>query len=222
MRTNTRMLILAALFLCPDSHRGLPQVSFGGDVRHAAIPVYRHGGRTSGGQVGGAVPGGLCGAGPGGPAHFHHGGGLGYVFQPSFGFLLGLIPSAWVMGKLTEGRRSSRGGPGVSGRAGCALPGGLPYMYLILNVYLGKGLSAWTVAQIGMLVYLPGDALKIAATAAVYRPLRKAAGPTAGTAPRRTRDLKAADGVAPSRSPAADRKIPNIQVFRQAEAPPFS
>ena len=114
---------------------------------------------------------------------FTMGGGLGYVFQPSFGFLLGLIPSAWVMGKLTEGEaKLPRVVLACLVGLGVLYLVGLPYMYLILNVYLGKGLSAWTVAQIGMLVYLPGDALKIAATAAVYRPLRKALGPTAGTA----------------------------------------
>ena len=114
---------------------------------------------------------------------FTMGGGLGYVFQPSFGFLLGLIPSAWVMGKLTEGEaKLPRVVLACLVGVGVLYLVGLPYMYLILNVYLGKGLSAWTVAQIGMLVYLPGEALKIAATAAVYRPLRKALGPTAGTA----------------------------------------
>ena len=29
---------------------------------------------------------------------FTMGGGFGYVFQPTFGFLLGLIPAAWVVG----------------------------------------------------------------------------------------------------------------------------
>ena len=114
---------------------------------------------------------------------FTMGGGLSYLLQPSFGFLLGLIPSAWVMGKLTEGEaKLPRVVLACLVGLGVLYLVGLPYMYLILNVYLGKGLSAWTVAQIGMLVYLPGDALKIAATAAVYRPLRKALGPTAGTA----------------------------------------
>lgn len=104
-------------------------------------------------------------------------------FSPASGFLLGLIPSAWVMGKLTEGEaKLPRVVLACLVGLGVLYLVGLPYMYLILNVYLGKGLSAWTVAQIGMLVYLPGDALKIAATAAVYRPLRKALGPTAGTA----------------------------------------
>ena len=40
---------------------------------------------------------------------FTQGGGPGYVFQPSFGFLLGLIPAAWVMGKLAgDGTRPWR------------------------------------------------------------------------------------------------------------------
>ena len=87
------------------------------------------------------------------------------------------------MGKLTEGEaKLPRVVLACLVGLGVLYLVGLPYMYLILNVYLGKGLSAWTVVQIGMLVYLPGDALKIAATAAVYRPLRKALGPTAGTA----------------------------------------
>ena len=32
---------------------------------------------------------------------FAAGGGFGYVFQPTFGFLLGLIPAAWVVGAVT-------------------------------------------------------------------------------------------------------------------------
>ena len=68
---------------------------------------------------------------------FTGGGGLGYVLQPSFGFLLGLIPAAWVIGMLTRGR------PGPVRVALSALAGlavlylvGLPYMWFILNVYL--------------------------------------------------------------------------------------
>ena len=36
---------------------------------------------------------------------FTLGGGFGYVLQPTFGFLLGLIPSAWVMGLITKKSR---------------------------------------------------------------------------------------------------------------------
>jgi biotin transport system substrate-specific component len=35
---------------------------------------------------------------------FVHGGGLGYVLQPSFGYLLGFIPGAYVIGRLIEKR----------------------------------------------------------------------------------------------------------------------
>ena len=37
---------------------------------------------------------------------FTQGGGIGYVLQPSFGFLLGLIPAAAVIGALTPRHRS--------------------------------------------------------------------------------------------------------------------
>ena len=62
---------------------------------------------------------------------------------------------------------------GVAG-LGVLYLAGLPYLYLIQNVYLERGLSWWTVLWTGMLVYLPGDALKIAALAVVCRPLCQA------------------------------------------------
>ena len=46
-------------------------------------------------------------------------------------------------------------------------------MYLILNVYLDKGMSLWAVLKAGMLIYLPGDALKILATALLSPVLSK-------------------------------------------------
>ena len=172
MRTNTRMLILAALFSALTAIGAFLKFPLG------AMAGVLLGARWGALSQAAYVVLGLVGL-----PIFTMGGGLGYVFQPSFGFLLGLIPSAWVMGKLTEGEaKLPRVVLACLVGLGVLYLVGLPYMYLILNVYLGKGLSAWTVAQIGMLVYLPGDALKIAATAAVYRPLRKALGPTAGTA----------------------------------------
>lgn len=99
---------------------------------------------------------------------FTMGGGVGYVFQPSFGFLLGLIPAAAVIGAVSK--------PSASPRRIClaCLTGlgvlylaGLPYMALILNVYLGRDMTAWDILYKGMLLFLPGDALKIAAAAAV-------------------------------------------------------
>ncbi len=99
---------------------------------------------------------------------FALGGGFSYIFQPTFGFLLGLIPAAWVIGALAKRpltfRRSA-----LAMLAGLAVlyAIGVPYMALIANAYLGKGLTFWQVLKNGMLIYLPGDMLKIAAGSAL-------------------------------------------------------
>lgn len=98
---------------------------------------------------------------------FTMGGGLGYVLQPTFGFLLGLIPAAWLIGKLASGGGRVRLALACCGGLALLYAVGLPYMALILNTYLGKGLSFVTILQKGMLPFLPGDALKIAVCTAV-------------------------------------------------------
>ena len=95
--------------------------------------------------------------------------------QPSFGFLLGLIPTAWVIGRLTE-KENGRWRIALACLAGLAVLYliGLPYMYLIMKLYLHKSITVWTAIKAGMLVYLPGDAVKIALTVLLYKPLRRA------------------------------------------------
>ena len=80
---------------------------------------------------------------------FTLGGGFGSVFQPTFGFLLRII-LACAAGLAT------------------LYAVGLPYMGLILNVYLGKGWSLGRLLRDGMLLFLPGDALKIAVAAILF------------------------------------------------------
>ena len=106
---------------------------------------------------------------------FTMGGGLSYLVQPSFGFLLGLIPTAWVIGRLTE-KENGRWRIALACLAGLAVLYliGLPYMYLIMKLYLHKSITVWTAVKAGMLVYLPGDAVKIAVTVLLYKPLRRA------------------------------------------------
>ena len=106
---------------------------------------------------------------------FTMGGGLGYLLQPSCGFLLGLIPAAGITGALAG---EGRGRIALACLAGeCALYLiGVPYMYLVLNLYLGRALPLGAVVQAGMLVYLPGDAVKIALAALIAPALRRALG----------------------------------------------
>ena len=97
---------------------------------------------------------------------FTLGGGIGYVLYPTFGFLLGLIPAAYVVGRVNGNSRSSKR-IALACLAGLAVlyAVGLPYMALILNVYQGRGMGVWALAIAGMLPYLPGDCVKIAACA---------------------------------------------------------
>ena len=107
---------------------------------------------------------------------FTMGGGPGYIFQPSFGFLLGLIPAALVAG-LIAGRK---GGHLLwVALAGAAALGvlylvGLPYMYLIFTAYLGRTTTVSGLVKAGMLVYVPGDAVKIVVLSLLAKPLSRA------------------------------------------------
>ena len=96
---------------------------------------------------------------------FTQGGGLSYLMQPTCGFLIGLIPTAWLIGLLTAKREL----------AGLAMlyAVGLPYMAVILNGYMGKGMDVSAILWAGMLPFLPGDMLKIAVTALLAPLLQK-------------------------------------------------
>lgn len=105
---------------------------------------------------------------------FTMGGGFGYVFQPTFGFLLGLIPAAWVVGAVT-GESLDPKRMALASLAGLAAlyAVGMPYMALILNAYMGKGMTFSALLWAGMLPYLPGDAVKIIVAAGVCPVLRR-------------------------------------------------
>ena len=105
---------------------------------------------------------------------FTAGGGFGYVLQPTFGFLLGLIPAAAIIGTISR-RSTSPLRLALACVAGLAVlyAVGIPYMALILNGYMGKGMSVSALLWAGMLPFLPGDAIKIAVTALLCPLLRK-------------------------------------------------
>ncbi|HOK44147.1 MAG TPA: biotin transporter BioY, partial [Thermoclostridium caenicola] len=70
---------------------------------------------------------------------FTKGGGLGYVFQPSFGYLVGFILSAWLTGRLVERLKELR----ILKVFACILAGlavtyllGVTHLYLISNLHL--------------------------------------------------------------------------------------
>lgn len=89
-------------------------------------------------------------------------GGLQTVLKPSFGFMIGFIVAAYVIGKLTEKNQYSVNKMIFSVLVGSIIiyAIGIPYMYYILNGVLSKGLNIIQVLKLGMFLFVPGDVLK--------------------------------------------------------------
>ncbi|MDD3654804.1 MAG: biotin transporter BioY [Desulfotomaculaceae bacterium] len=99
-------------------------------------------------------------------------GGPAYVLQPTFGFILGFVASAYLIGTLLNNNKQS----GVVRYFFSMLAGvvvyyviGLPYIYIILNYYLNQNVSIAYIAAIGFTPFILLDLVKAAAAAALAR-----------------------------------------------------
>lgn len=175
MKNKTRMMILAALFAALTAVGAFIRFPLGAMSVTLQFMFTAMAGVLLGAKWGAVSQTVYVVLGLVGLPVFTMGGGIGYVMQPSFGFLLGLIPTAWVIGRLTE-KENGHWRIALACFAGLAVLYliGLPYMYLIMKLYLHKSITVWTAVKAGMLVYLPGDAIKIALTVLLYKPLRRA------------------------------------------------
>ena len=175
MKNKTRMMILAALFAALTAVGAFIRFPLGTMSVTLQFMFTAMAGVLLGAKWGAVSQTVYAVLGLVGLPVFTMGGGIGYVMQPSFGFLLGLIPTAWVIGRLTE-KENGHWRIALACLAGLAVLYliGLPYMYLIMKLYLHKSITVWTAVKAGMLVYLPGDAVKIALTVLLYKPLRRA------------------------------------------------
>lgn len=94
---------------------------------------------------------------------FTAGGGLMYVAVPTFGFLLGLIPMAFIVGLLS--RKGLSRLPWLWLRLAIACVIGLVVLYIVGLPYLYFSLGgAWSISKTfvsGCFIFLPYDALKI-------------------------------------------------------------
>lgn len=93
---------------------------------------------------------------------FSLGGGVGYVLQPSFGFILGFIPGAWVAGHAYD-KISLKPYPkalfGFIFGTLVVYAIGVAYMYLILKFYIDKPGLSLAATIISMLPYIAKDAV---------------------------------------------------------------
>ncbi|MBI5967441.1 MAG: biotin transporter BioY [Deltaproteobacteria bacterium] len=107
---------------------------------------------------------------------FAQGGGPGYVLQPSFGFLLGFIVGAYVIGRIVEKEENvsllRTLAALILGQA-AIYSLGIAYLHFNLNFIIHKPTSIYTTLKIGLLVFIPGDILKTLVAALVVAPIRQ-------------------------------------------------
>lgn len=94
---------------------------------------------------------------------FTAGGGPAYIFNPSFGYLIGFIVGAFVIGKIASGKQDLTF---LRALIACLVGTvviyafGVPYLYLILHQVAHTPMPFRQVLTIGFVVFLPGDITK--------------------------------------------------------------
>ena len=89
---------------------------------------------------------------------FTQGGGIGYVLKPTFGYLIGFIPGAYIIGALSE-KQSSFVKMFLACLAGLAVIYilGTVYYYLLASLYLKKTVVVSVMLASCVFTTLPGD-----------------------------------------------------------------
>ncbi len=91
---------------------------------------------------------------------FTEGGGFNYIFKPTFGYLIGFIIAAYVIGKIRENIKELTFTKAVL----MMLAGlffvyllGVVYLYVSYNLYLGKNITFYFAFFYGFVVCIAGD-----------------------------------------------------------------
>lgn len=91
---------------------------------------------------------------------FASGGGPGYIFQPSFGYIIGFAVGAFLTGTIAH----KKANPSYRKLLFACFAGlamiylfGLIYYYMISNFYLGTGIGLWPLFLYCFLMVIPGD-----------------------------------------------------------------
>ena len=91
---------------------------------------------------------------------FAQGGGIGYIFQPSFGYIIGFAAGAYVTGIIANGK----GNPGYPRLLAANFIGlgivylfGMVYYYWISNFYLRTPIGLWPLFLYCFILAVPGD-----------------------------------------------------------------
>lgn len=157
---RTKNLILCALFVALIIAGAfikvpVPLVPFTLQFLFTMMAGLLLGGRLGAASVGIYIILGLAGL----PV-FAEGGGLSYIFKPSFGYIIGFAVGAYVTGTIAN--RSARPGYGrllAANFIGLAIvyAFGMVYYYIISDLYLGTPIGLWPLFLYCFILAVPGD-----------------------------------------------------------------
>lgn len=161
-RTRTRSMLLCGLFAALTAIGAfitipIPPVPFSMQIFFAILSGLILGANQGAVSVGVYILLGLVGL----PV-FTKGGGLSYIFQPTFGYLIGFVAGAWLAGYIVK----KRGDYSMKTMLLAAFAGagvdfviGIPYFYLIMNLYLQNEMGIGAVVYSTFLLFLPADVI---------------------------------------------------------------
>ncbi len=100
---------------------------------------------------------------------FTKGGGIGYVFQPTFGYIIGFAVAAFVIGKISEMREKNFLNFFISNLIGLSLVYliGFIYLYFIMTNVLAKDVELFKLLKSAVMIFIPTDILSAILSAKV-------------------------------------------------------
>jgi biotin transport system substrate-specific component len=170
MQSKTRNMILVSLFAALTAVGGfleipVPPVPFTLQTFFVKLAGLLLGGKLALASQGIYIAMGLLGV----PV-FTQGGGIQYIFNPTFGYILSFAVSAYVMGKMTEKLDAKEKSfykyfviSFIGSMINYAI--GVPYLYIILKYVNHLPTTLSGVLMTGCIIFLPWDMVKIAVSA---------------------------------------------------------
>jgi biotin transport system substrate-specific component len=146
----------------------LPLVPITGQTLAVLLVGASLGSRRGAAALGTYMLAGLAGA----PVFAEFTGGPASVLSPSFGFVIGFVPAAFLAGWFAERAWDRRPLLAMAGFVAASVVPflvGVPYLAMILNAVMGADAGLGTVLSAGLWPFIPGGLVK-AALAAVLIP----------------------------------------------------
>ena len=162
MKLKTRDLVLTALFAALTAIGAFIRIPIPYVPITLQFVFCAFSGLLLGSKLGALSQAIYVGLGLAGLPIFTAGGGIGYIFNPTFGYLLGFILCAFVIGRVTEKINKLN----IIKILAAVLFGlffiyliGVPYLYLIYNLYLGSPKAITWALYNGFLITIWKDVL---------------------------------------------------------------